>query len=47
MVDLPFTCRVCRATGLGIRIRNVTARSNYRSDLNENRLDLSYTWTQL
>ncbi|UIP35033.1 OprD family porin [Stutzerimonas kunmingensis] len=28
---------------VGIRIRNVAARSNYRSDIDENRLILSYT----
>ena len=33
--------------GLGIRVRNVMARSNYRSDIDENRLILSYTWTLL
>ncbi|PCD01428.1 OprD family porin [Halopseudomonas pelagia] len=32
---------------LGLRVRNVTARSNYRSDINENRLILSYTWNLL
>ena len=33
--------------GLGVRVRNVTARSNYRSDIDENRLILSYTWNLL
>ena len=31
--------------GLGVRVRNVTARSNYRSDIDENRLILSYSLT--
>ena len=30
--------------GLNVRVRNVMARSNYRSDIDENRLILSYTW---
>ena len=30
---------------VGIRLRNVAARSNYRSDIDENRLILSYTLT--
>ena len=33
--------------GLGIRLRNAVARSNYRSDIDENRVILSYTWTLL
>jgi hypothetical protein len=28
-----------------VRVRNVTARSNYRTDIDENRLILTYTWT--
>jgi len=34
-------------SGLGVRVRNVMARSNYRSDIDENRLILSYTWKLL
>jgi hypothetical protein len=30
-----------------VRVRNAMARSNYRSDIDENRLILSYTWTLL
>ncbi len=30
--------------GLGIRVRNAMARSNYRSDIDENRVTLVYTW---
>ncbi|MBK4997729.1 OprD family porin [Pseudomonas sp. S31] len=30
--------------GLGIRLRNAMARSNYRSDIDENRVTLVYTW---
>ena len=33
--------------GLGVRVRNVTARSNYRSDIDENRLIFSYSWNLL
>jgi hypothetical protein len=33
--------------GLGFRVRNVMARSNYRTDIDENRLILSYTWKLL
>ncbi len=29
--------------GVGLRWRNVTARSNYRTDIDENRLIVSYT----
>jgi hypothetical protein len=32
---------------LGIRLRNAMARSNYRSDIDENRLILVYTWQLL
>ena len=31
------------AVHLGVRIRNVTARSNYRTDIDENRLILNYS----
>jgi hypothetical protein len=30
-----------------VRVRNAIARSNYRTDIDENRLILSYTWTLL
>ena len=29
--------------GLGVGVRNVTARSNYRTDIDENRLIVNYT----
>jgi len=32
---------------LGVRLRNVVARSNYRSDIDENRLIFNYTWNLL
>ncbi len=32
---------------LAVRVRNVTARSNYRSDIDENRLIFNYTWQLL
>jgi len=34
-------------SGLGVRVRNVVARSNYRSDIDENRLIFNYTWQLL
>jgi hypothetical protein len=30
-----------------MKVRNVTARSNYRTDVDENRLILNYTWNLL
>ena len=46
-LDLGYVLQSGSLKGLGIRVRNVMARSNYRSDIDENRLILSYTWTLL
>ncbi|EXF95302.1 porin [Pseudomonas fluorescens HK44] len=46
-LDLGYVLQSGTLKGLGIRVRNAMARSNYRSDIDENRLILSYTWTLL
>lgn len=46
-LDIGYAVQSGVLSGLGIRIRNVMARSNYRSDIDENRLILSYTWKLL
>ncbi len=46
-VDIGYVVQRGVLSGLGIRLRNVMARSNYRSDIDENRLILSYTWKLL
>ncbi len=46
-LDLGYVVQGGTFKGLGIRVRNAMARSNYRSDIDENRLILSYTWTLL
>ncbi|ALI02194.1 outer membrane porin, OprD family [Pseudomonas sp. FW306-02-F02-AA] len=46
-LDLGYVLQSGTLKGLGIRVRNAVARSNYRSDIDENRLILSYTWTLL
>jgi len=46
-LDLGYTFQNGWLSGLGVRARNVVARSNYRSDIDENRLILSYTWKLL
>lgn len=46
-IDLGYVLQSGTLKGLGIRVRNAMARSNYRSDIDENRLILSYTWTLL
>ena len=33
--------------GLGVRVHNVVARYNYRSDIDENRLIFNYSWNLL
>jgi len=42
-LDIGYVVQSGALKGLGVRVRNVTARSNYRSDIDENRLILSYT----
>ncbi|MDH1280567.1 OprD family porin [Pseudomonas chengduensis] len=44
-LDIGYTVQNGAFKGFGVRVRNVTARSNYRSDIDENRLILSYTLT--
>jgi hypothetical protein len=44
-LDISYAFQSGTLKGLGVRVRNVTARSNYRTDIDENRLILSYTWT--
>ncbi|WP_421552985.1 OprD family porin [Pseudomonas yamanorum] len=46
-LDIGYVVQSGTLSGLGIRVRNVMARSNYRSDIDENRLILSYTWKLL
>ncbi|WP_462384186.1 OprD family porin [Pseudomonas sp. Marseille-QA0892] len=46
-LDIAYVVQSGSLKGLGVRVRNVAARSNYRSDIDENRLILSYTWTLL
>ena len=46
-LDIGYVVQSGTLSGLGIRVRNVMARSNYRTDIDENRLILSYTWTLL
>lgn len=46
-LDLGYTVQSGALKGLGVRLRNVTARSNYRSDIDENRLIFNYTWNLL
>ena len=44
-LDLAYVVQSGPLKNFGIRVRNVTARSNYRTDIDENRLILSYTVT--
>ncbi|WP_457788824.1 OprD family porin [Pseudomonas sp. PL-6] len=46
-LDIGYVVQSGALKGLGVRVRNVTARSNYRSDIDENRLILSYSWNLL
>ncbi|RMH83572.1 OprD family porin [Pseudomonas sp. AOB-7] len=46
-LDIGYVVQSGALKGLGVRVRNVTARSNYRSDIDENRLIFSYTWNLL
>ncbi|MDD1508330.1 OprD family porin [Pseudomonas sp. CNPSo 3701] len=46
-LDIGYVVQSGALKGLGVRVRNVEARSNYRSDIDENRVILSYTWTLL
>ena len=42
-LDIGYVIQSGSLKGLGVRIRNVTARSNYRTDIDENRLILNYS----
>lgn len=42
-LDLAYVVQSGMLKGVGLRWRNVTARSNYRTDIDENRLIVSYT----
>lgn len=42
-LDLAYVVQSGVLKGVGLRWRNVTARSNYRTDIDENRLILTYT----
>lgn len=42
-LDIGYTVQSGPLKNVGIRLRNVAARSNYRSDIDENRVILSYT----
>lgn len=46
-LDIGYVVQSGTLGGLGIKVRNVAARSNYRTDIDENRLLLSYTWKLL
>lgn len=46
-LDIGYTVQSGALKNLGVRVRNVTARSNYRSDIDENRLIFNYTWNLL
>ncbi|WP_095192502.1 OprD family porin [Pseudomonas sp. Irchel 3A7] len=43
-LDVSYVIQSGVFKNFSVRIRNVIARSNYRSDVNENRLIFSYTW---
>ena len=44
-LDLAYVVQSGPLKNFGVRVRNVTARSNYRTDIDENRLILTYTLT--
>ncbi|WP_370869518.1 OprD family porin [Pseudomonas sp.] len=46
-LDIGYVVQSGSLKGLGMKVRNVTARSNYRTDVDENRLILNYTWNLL
>lgn len=46
-LDIGYTFQSGLLQGLNVRARNVVARSNYRTDINENRLIFNYTWQLL
>lgn len=46
-LDLAYTFQTGVLKDLNVKLRNVVARSNYRTDIDENRLIFSYTWKLL
>lgn len=46
-LDVGYTFQTGILKNLNVRVRNVVARSNYRSDIDENRLIFNYTWQLL
>ncbi|MDH4608459.1 OprD family porin [Pseudomonas sp. BN102] len=44
-LDIGYTVQSGPLKNVSVRVRNATARSNYRTDIDENRLILSYTLT--
>lgn len=46
-LDLSYVVQSGSLQGLGIRIRNAAARSNYRTDIDEYRIIFSYSWDVL
>lgn len=46
-LDVGYTFQSGVLKNLNVRVRNVVARSNYRSDIDENRLIFNYTWQLL
>lgn len=46
-LDIGYVVQSGSLKGLGVKVRNVTARANYRTDIDENRLIFNYTWNLL
>ncbi|MEX6504407.1 OprD family porin [Pseudomonas zhanjiangensis] len=43
-LDIGYVVQGGPLKGLGVKVRNVTARANYRTDVDENRLVFNYSW---
>ena len=46
-IDMSYVFQSGPVKGFGIRLRDAVARSNYRTDIDEYRVVLSYTWKLL
>src|SRR5690606_41423362 len=46
-LDLSYVFQSGALEGLGVRLRNAVARSNYRTDIDEYRVVFSYSWKLL
>lgn len=46
-LDIGYVVQSGSLKGLGVKVRNVTARANYRTDIDENRLIFNYSWNLL